>query len=182
MNRPPHVSFVAGSFIFMAPPTNQQVKEEVTMGVGREAGKVMSKKLVAQVTHTKSMCRYRQSSLLYPQHTTPIPPPPNLFFKKNYQDSSGSTAVIALVTPTLLAVANLGDSRAVLLSSSSPNDDDNVTLTATPLSFDHKPELPAERARVERAGAWVGLGLFGGGVGLGFVVLRRYGPPKMTHN
>ncbi len=78
------------------------------------------------------------------------------------QDSSGSTAVIAVVTPTLLAVANLGDSRAVLLSSpSSPSPSVAAStekevvalLQATPLSFDHKPELPLERARVERAGA-----------------------------
>jgi hypothetical protein len=79
------------------------------------------------------------------------------------------------VTPHLLAVANIGDSRAVLLSSSvsvgtggkegsstlsssettgTAGDGGEVTLVATPLSFDHKPELPAERARVERAGGW----------------------------
>ena len=50
------------------------MKEEVTMGVGREAGKVMNSKFVSE-------------------------------------DSSGATAIISLVTPTLIATANLGDSR-----------------------------------------------------------------------
>lgn len=95
--------------------------------------------------------------------TPSIPPPPRQKKHTHTQDSSGSTAVVALVTPSLLAVANLGDSRAILLSSS--NDDgseggirgegEGGLLVATPLSFDHKPELPAERARVERAGAFV---------------------------
>jgi hypothetical protein len=49
------------------------------MGVGREAGKVISMKTVAD-------------------------------------DTSGSTAIIALVTPTHVLSANLGDSRMILVS------------------------------------------------------------------
>ena len=41
-----------------------------------------------------------------------LPLPPSL----SLADSSGSTAVICLVTPSLVACANLGDSRAVLLA------------------------------------------------------------------
>lgn len=54
------------------------------MGVGREAGKVMSNKAVAD-------------------------------------DMSGSTAIIGLVTNSLICAANLGDSRALLLQRYSQN-------------------------------------------------------------
>lgn len=56
-----------------------QVRAVEVMGVGREAGKVMSTKSVAD-------------------------------------DMSGTTAVISLVTSSLVCVANLGDSRIILLS------------------------------------------------------------------
>lgn len=86
------------------------------MGVGREAGKVLGTKTVAE-------------------------------------DLSGSTAIIALVLPGLVAVANLGDSRAVLISR--PAASSEPTLTSEPLSFDHKPEVPEERQRVVEAGGIV---------------------------
>ncbi|KAM3569183.1 hypothetical protein VYU27_008710 [Nannochloropsis oceanica] len=76
-------------------------------------------------------------------------------------DSSGSTAVICLVTPSLVACANLGDSRAVLLARKGGSDDDiddpsaPLSLHALPLSFDHKPELESEKQRVEAAGGLV---------------------------
>lgn len=112
------------------------------MGVGREAGKVMSNKAVAD-------------------------------------DMSGSTAIIGLVTNSLICAANLGDSRALLLqrySHTRVNALDKALktmkflcsrvlsarsgasagpLTAVALSNDHKPDLPDERARVEKAGGIV---------------------------
>ena len=57
----------------------------------------------------------------------------------------GSTAVVCLVQPKRLIVANAGDSRVVLSR-------DGV---AVPLSEDHKPNLPAERIRIQRAGGVV---------------------------
>ncbi|VVB15656.1 unnamed protein product [Arabis nemorensis] len=58
---------------------------------------------------------------------------------------SGSTAVAAVLTQEHIIVANTGDSRAVLCRSG----------VAVPLSNDHKPDRPDERARIEAAGGRV---------------------------
>ncbi|KAL6842681.1 hypothetical protein ACP4OV_027525 [Aristida adscensionis] len=57
----------------------------------------------------------------------------------------GTTAVVAVVGPRRIVVANCGDSRAVLSR-------DGV---AVPLSTDHKPERPDELERIEAAGGKV---------------------------
>jgi protein phosphatase 2C len=65
-------------------------------------------------------------------------------------ETVGSTAVVALVSPTHIIVANSGDSRAVLCRGK----------TAVPLSVDHKPDREDEYARIEAAGGkvinWMG--------------------------
>jgi protein phosphatase len=61
-------------------------------------------------------------------------------------DDSGCTAVSCLVTPTHVVCASVGDSRAVLCSS---------TGQAVALSDDHKPENEEERLRIEAAGGRV---------------------------
>ncbi|CAO2182367.1 unnamed protein product [Urochloa humidicola] len=60
-------------------------------------------------------------------------------------DHVGSTAVVAVVSPTHVVVANAGDSRAVLSRAGAP----------VPLSVDHKPDRPDELARIEAAGGRV---------------------------
>ncbi|XP_066312892.1 LOW QUALITY PROTEIN: probable protein phosphatase 2C 9 [Miscanthus floridulus] len=60
-------------------------------------------------------------------------------------DHVGSTAVVAVVSPTHVVVANAGDSRAVLSRAGVP----------VPLSVDHKPDRPDELARIEAAGGRV---------------------------
>ncbi|XVF54006.1 hypothetical protein PTKIN_Ptkin05aG0147100 [Pterospermum kingtungense] len=55
---------------------------------------------------------------------------------------AGSTAVVAILTPHHVVVANCGDSRAVLYRAG----------TAIPLSQDHKPERPDELERIRAAG------------------------------
>ncbi|RWW11023.1 hypothetical protein GW17_00025397 [Ensete ventricosum] len=60
-------------------------------------------------------------------------------------DNVGSTAVVAVVGPTRIVVANCGDSRAVLCRGGVP----------VPLSFDHKPDRPDELSRIEAAGGRV---------------------------
>ncbi|GMI87167.1 ABA-HYPERSENSITIVE GERMINATION 3, ARABIDOPSIS THALIANA PROTEIN PHOSPHATASE 2CA [Hibiscus trionum] len=60
-------------------------------------------------------------------------------------DAVGSTAVVAIVTPDKIVVANCGDSRAVLCRNG----------VAQPLSDDHKPDRPDELLRIEEAGGRV---------------------------
>ncbi|CAH8490267.1 unnamed protein product [Heterobilharzia americana] len=60
-------------------------------------------------------------------------------------EKSGSTAVVAFVTPTHIIMANCGDSRAILVR-------DNKPLLATQ---DHKPYNPIERRRISEAGGQV---------------------------
>lgn len=95
-------------------------------------------------------------------------------------DAGGSTAVFCLFTEKELVVANVGDSRIILvqeqqqpleiedleasveqlsLSEEKPSSDaSTLTTKATsghvvvPLSEDHKPNLPGEQARIEAAG------------------------------
>ncbi|KAG8077428.1 hypothetical protein GUJ93_ZPchr0007g6225 [Zizania palustris] len=57
----------------------------------------------------------------------------------------GSTAVVAVVGPRRIVVANCGDSRAVLSRGG----------VVVPLSSDHKPDRPDEMERVEAAGGRV---------------------------
>ncbi|KAK3164959.1 hypothetical protein QOZ80_1AG0027080 [Eleusine coracana subsp. coracana] len=61
------------------------------------------------------------------------------------QHTVGSTAVVAVVGPRRIVVANCGDSRAVLSRGG----------VAVPLSCDHKPDRPDELERVEAAGGRV---------------------------
>ncbi|KAK4606621.1 hypothetical protein RGQ29_000740 [Quercus rubra] len=60
-------------------------------------------------------------------------------------DAVGSTAVVAIVTPNKIIVANCGDSRAVLCRNGKP----------VPLSSDHKPDRPDELNRIQAAGGRV---------------------------
>ncbi|KAI3450353.1 hypothetical protein Pfo_007018 [Paulownia fortunei] len=60
-------------------------------------------------------------------------------------DAVGSTAVVAVVTPHEIVIANCGDSRAVLCRNGK----------AVPLSTDHKPDRPDELSRIQAAGGRV---------------------------
>ncbi|CAA2961159.1 probable phosphatase 2C 50 isoform X1 [Olea europaea subsp. europaea] len=60
-------------------------------------------------------------------------------------EAVGSTAVVAIVCPTHIIVANCGDSRAVLCRGKAP----------MPLSVDHKPNREDEYLRIEAAGGKV---------------------------
>lgn len=89
--------------------------------------------------------------------------------------SMGSTAVVVVVGPEKLVVANCGDSRAVLCRRG----------VAVPLSRDHKPDRPDERERVEAAGGkvinWNGfriLGVLSTSRSIGDYFLKPYVTPK----
>jgi len=58
---------------------------------------------------------------------------------------TGCTACACIITETEIICANAGDSRCVL--------SDNGR--AVELSIDHKPDLPTEKARIEKAGGFV---------------------------
>ena len=58
---------------------------------------------------------------------------------------AGCTACVAIVTKSEVYVANAGDTRCVIAAKGKAKD----------LSHDHKPDLPTEKRRVERAGGVV---------------------------
>lgn len=81
-------------------------------------------------------------------------------------DSSGSTLVLTLVTPSLVLAVNVGDSRAVLAQySAEVADGTHSRLVACDMSRDHKPNIPEEMARGRAAGAIVRPILRGGADG-----------------
>lgn len=63
----------------------------------------------------------------------------------NGDDKSGTTAVCALISPSHFYIANCGDSRAVLCRKGVP----------AVCTLDHKPTVPAEKERIQRAGGSV---------------------------
>lgn len=65
-------------------------------------------------------------------------------------DTSGSTLIAALVTPSCISVANVGDSRAILGVY-----DYGGSIKAIALSEDHKCHLPEEEKRIQNAGCAV---------------------------
>lgn len=68
-----------------------------------------------------------------------------------HQDESGCTCVSAIITPTHVVCANVGDSRAVVGLSPALFPDSQCKA----LTEDHKPQDPEERKRIERAGGHV---------------------------
>lgn len=77
---------------------------------------------------------------------------------KGYQTESfaGCTANVALIAKGELIVANAGDSRCIISSKG----------TAVEMSEDHKPELPKERERVQKAGGYISDGRINGNLNL----------------
>lgn len=67
--------------------------------------------------------------------------------------ASGTTATVVLFAGDQSLVAHTGDSRAVL--GTRPRGSLEAAWRVIDLTQDHKPELPGERARIERAGAQI---------------------------
>lgn len=84
----------------------------------------------------------------------------------------GSTAITCLVRGNRVTIANVGDSRAV----------GSIAGRALALSVDHKPNLPAERTRIQNAGGTVTsmmgchrvMGMLAMSRALGDVMIERY--------
>mmetsp|Transcript_673 Transcript_673/g.747 ORF Transcript_673/g.747 Transcript_673/m.747 type:complete len:301 (+) Transcript_673:60-962(+) len=77
---------------------------------------------------------------------------------KGYQADSfaGCTANVALIAKGELIVANAGDSRCIISSKG----------VAEEMSEDHKPELPRERERIQKAGGYITEGRINGNLNL----------------
>ncbi|KAF3035490.1 Protein phosphatase 2C 2 [Didymella keratinophila] len=72
------------------------------------------------------------------------------------EEVSGCTASVGVLSKDKIYVANSGDSRTVL----------GVKGRAKPLSFDHKPQNEAEKARIQAAGGFVDFGRVNGNLAL----------------
>ncbi|KAJ7600523.1 phosphatase 2C-like domain-containing protein [Mycena floridula] len=72
------------------------------------------------------------------------------------KDSSGCTAVVALLLSSTIYVANAGDSRSII----------SVKGVAKPLSTDHKPNDEGEKKRIVAAGAFVDMNRVNGNLAL----------------
>ena len=62
-------------------------------------------------------------------------------------DFSGTTFVCAVIRDNSCTIANIGDSRTSLAYRNASGG-----ITAVQLTIDHKPDLPAEKARIEGKG------------------------------
>ncbi|KAJ0780414.1 putative protein-serine/threonine phosphatase [Helianthus annuus] len=94
-------------------------------------------------TMEESFCRMDEEAMLWNEQVTKGVCRCELHGPESY--GVGSTAVVAVVTPDKIIVANCGDSRAVLCRKGK----------AVPLSNDHKPDRPDELKRIEDAGGRV---------------------------
>ncbi len=78
-----------------------------------------------------------------------------VFKSSEQQTSSGTTAVFALAFHQQMLLAHLGDSKAVLCQhvqqGSALKQADKLNLRAVPLTIDHSPDRPDERARIVAA-------------------------------
>lgn len=70
--------------------------------------------------------------------------------------AGGSTGIMAIMTSSHIIVGNVGDSRAILVKKPPMGySDDKSLFQVIQLSQDHKPNLEAERRRIEEAGLQV---------------------------
>ncbi|KAF2021499.1 protein phosphatase-like protein 2c [Aaosphaeria arxii CBS 175.79] len=75
---------------------------------------------------------------------------------KYEEEVSGCTASVGVISKDKIWVANAGDSRTVL----------GIKGRAKPLSYDHKPQNEAEKARIQAAGGFVDFGRVNGNLAL----------------
>lgn len=106
-----------------------------------------------------------------------------LLLKKNLLHRVvGSTGVVVIVNNGIVHCANVGDSRAIIVSQD-PASEEGAAVTAAALSLDHKPNDREEEARIKRAGGFIAASAFEGGhyrvltpsVGNGLGVARAFG-------
>ena len=73
--------------------------------------------------------------------------------------TSGTTCLLAILREKFVITANVGDSRCVVGRVTDPSTDPKAKVPfvyeAQALTVDHKPDAPAEKARIEEAGGFV---------------------------
>lgn len=93
-------------------------------------------------------------------------------YMRSMESQAGCTATVVLITPNEIYCANAGDSRTVMCERGKAID----------LSKDHKPELPAERSRILKAGGDVSDGRVNGMLALSRAIgdfdYKPLTPPK----
>jgi len=93
-------------------------------------------------------------------------------YMKQIESQAGCTATVVLVTPSEIYCANAGDSRSVMCEKG----------MCVELSADHKPDLPAERSRIIKAGGEVSEGRVNGMLALSRAIgdfdYKPITPPK----
>jgi len=89
---------------------------------------------------------------------------PYYYGEKEEYGASGATAIVAKKTSDILTLANVGDSRAVLIR--------NGKIIQT--TIDHKPSNIAEKERILKAGGFISKGYVGLG-SVGFALTRSIG-------
>ena len=133
------------SFIIKVDKNNNN-ENEYTLGVfdGHGAEGHLVSQAIKQFFTNCSYFDYHNKSMIVPLFTTLS----KIINNSTYFDSigSGSTVVLIHITPEKIISMNCGDSRAILITKKQ-----NIV----PLSRDHKPELPEERARIEASGGRV---------------------------
>ncbi|KAG6776371.1 hypothetical protein POTOM_019877 [Populus tomentosa] len=106
------------------------------------------------------------------------------YFKEAIKNGyfSGSTANVVLLYDGQILVANVGDSKALLMSEKIPSGDSRVNLSATELTYDHHPDREDEKARIKTAGGSVIVwgvprvnGVLAMSRSIGDVALKRFG-------
>lgn len=75
--------------------------------------------------------------------------------ESDYMDSSGSTLVCCVITPSHIICANVGDSRCIIGQSGRAASAKFAAGVVIEMSEDHKPDLPLERERISAAGGCV---------------------------
>lgn len=123
-------------------------------------------------THTAQFCTDNCARLLY--SNSKFPNNPDLALKETFNTMDrmfcntpiaqrldcGSCAIVACVINDTIYVANVGDSRCIIVKNTGSNMNyNNGNNNTMPLSSDHKANKPDERRRIQRLGGTVIMGI-----------------------
>lgn len=99
-----------------------------------------------------------------------------MFAKADYAQQSGSTCVGAQISGNKLTIANVGDSRLIVIRPNNAGTSGSVVFS----TIDHKPTNKNEYARIKAAKGAIIAGYVAGNNGNGLAVTRSLGDAEMT--